>query len=149
MEEYQGALCESGLSSLATGSASKGPAEVTINEAADWVRKSRRVKPGNFALLRLMFMAPESVNETSDEHRYSSRLRAFVVKPAPNSPRRHEDAKLPASLPDQLQSELNNARVAGAGNHAETALVDKPVRRIPLRVVERIEELRAELGIET
>jgi len=73
MEEYQGALCESGLSRLATGSASKGPADVTINEPADWVRKSRRVKPGNFALLRLMFIAPESLNETTDKHRAASR----------------------------------------------------------------------------
>jgi len=78
MEEYQGALCESGLSRLAAGSASKGPADVTINEPADWVRKSRRVKPGNFALRSVPWRGGSAGGYPQKRFDVSHRRRVFV-----------------------------------------------------------------------
>jgi len=78
MEEYQGVLCESGLSTLAAGSASKSPAEVTINEPADRVRKSRRVKPGNFALRFVPWRGCPASGYPQKRFDVSHRRRAFV-----------------------------------------------------------------------
>ena len=54
---------------------------------------------------------------------------------------------LELKLKDQLQAKLNDARVSSARDNTETRLVDKSIRRIPLRVIERIKEFRPELRV--
>jgi len=52
-----------------------------------------------------------------------------------------------AELKDQLQTKLDNARIPSAGDDAETSLINEPIRRIPLRVIERIKELGTKLRV--
>ena len=52
-----------------------------------------------------------------------------------------------AELKDQLQTKLNNARVPSAGDDAEASLINEAIRRIPLRVIERVEELGTKLRV--
>src|SRR5262249_10170635 len=50
-------------------------------------------------------------------------------------------------LKDQLQTKLNNARIPGARDDAETSLINETIRWIPLRVIERIKKFGTKLRV--
>ena len=50
-------------------------------------------------------------------------------------------------LPNELRTELSDARITGPGNISETRAADIPTRILELRVVEDVEEFSANLEI--